>query len=307
MQRQLPRPSVPRDDGLAALVLSARSDPSDLRAWRRAGALARVRRGAYTATVASRGPAVDREAAALAHIEAVAAQLRSDFWFSHESAALVWGCSVVGLSGTTHVTQEWCASRRGDRLLVRHTIKLPPEDRAVTRGLRVTTLERTAVDCAASMPGRNGLVVMDSALRLGAQRDLIASILAARAGGRGVRTARRVLAWADRGAESPGESLTRWALLDAGLPTPELQLVVPTQVGVFRLDLAWAEARVAVEFDGFVKYSGGLGPAPDVLFAEKRRQDALEAAGWLIIRVTWADLAHLDATIARIRRALAHA
>jgi hypothetical protein len=68
--------------------------------------------------------------------------------------------------------------------------------------------------------------------------------------------------------------------------------------------LAWAEARVALEFDGFVKYSGRLGAAPEVLFAEKRRQDALEAAGWLIIRVTWADLTNLDATILRIRRAL---
>jgi len=298
-----PRPTVRRDDGLAALVLT-RHLPSEVRAWRRAGAISRVRRGAYTIAGPSRGAALDREERASAYIEAVAAQLRSDYWFSHESAALVWGCGIVGLSGRTHVTQEWCSSTRGDPRLVRHTIDLPPAERTVWRGLPVTTLARTAVDCATSMTGRHGLVVVDSALRLGADPEEIRSILGARAGGRGVRRARIVVARADQKSESPGESLVRWEILDAGLPTPELQVVVHTTSGTYRLDLAWSAARVAVEFDGYVKYSGGFGAAPDVVFAEKRRQDALEAAGWIVVRVTWDDLRDPGPTIARIRRAL---
>ena len=44
--------------------------------------------------------------------------------------------------------------------------------------------------------------------------------------------------------------------------------------------------------------------SPDVVFAEKWRQDALEAAGWIVVRVTWDDLRDPGPTIARIRRAL---
>ena len=252
----------------------------------------------------SRGVAVDREQRALAHVEAVAVQLRSEFWFSHESAALIWGCSVVGLDGKTHVTQEWHASRRGDDALVRHVIELPATDRTRHRGLPVTTLERTVIDCASSLPGRRALVVLDSALRLGADPELIARLLGARSARRGVRRARSVIVRGDAGAESPGESLTRWEILEAGLPRPACQLEVTTRLGVFRLDIAWPAAKVAVEFDGFVKYSGGFGSAADVVFAEKRRQDALESAGWLIIRVTWQDLNHPEGWIPALHSAL---
>ncbi len=83
-------------------------------------------------------------------------------------------------------------------------------------------------------------------------------------------------------------------------------MTVRTSRGTFRLDLAWRAAKVAIEFDGLVKYSGGFGPATDVVVAEKRRQEALEEQGWLIIRVTWADLDSPDLWLARARAALDH-
>lgn len=306
MDRPLPRPRSRRADALASLVLSASCDPADMRAWRRAEAIRRVRRGAYVIPGPPRGIAVDRRDDALAQVEAVASQLRSDYWFSHESAALIWGCDVVGLSGKTHVTQAWRASRRGDPNLIRHTLDLPGADRTTTRGLPVTTLERAAVDCAASLTGRQALVVLDSALRLGADEDRIRRLLDMRGGRRGVRRARRVVDLGDGRAESPGESLARWEVLEAGLPAPEPQVTVRTSRGTFRLDLAWRAAKVAIEFDGLVKYSGGFGPVTDVVVAEKRRQEALEEQGWLIIRVTWADLDSPDLWLARARTALDH-
>lgn len=302
----MPRPSIRREDALAPVVLAAASDPSDLRSWRRSGTIERVRRGAYVPAAPSRGPALDRQSRALARIEAVAAQLRTEFWFSHESAALIWGCEVVGLSGGTHVTQAWCGSTRGDPRLVRHTLELPPSERAERKGLPVTTLERTAVDCATSMRGRNALVVIDSALRAGADRVIIESLLRARKGRRGVRRARTVIERANGASEPPGETMARWEIVEAGLPQPEAQLAVVTASGRFRLDLAWRDARVAVEFDGFVKYSGAFGAPADVVFAEKRRQEALEQVGWLIIRITWEDLDHPERWLARLHTALAH-
>ncbi len=57
-----------------------------------------------------------------------------------------------------------------------------------------------------------------------------------------------------------------------------------------------------IEFDGRMKYASG---DPSVLWAEKRREDRLREAGYIVIRVTWADLKEPARIVARIRRALA--
>ena len=56
---------------------------------------------------------------------------------------------------------------------------------------------------------------------------------------------------ADGRAESPLESLGRLALLEAGLPRPELQVDLYGPHGfVARVDGWYEEAAVAIEFDG---------------------------------------------------------
>jgi hypothetical protein len=270
----------------------------------RAG-LVRVRRGAYVERVASQGVARDRERLVRAGIRAVHAQLQVPMWFSHESAALIWGCDVVGLTGLVHVTQGTRPrSRRGDPVVRHHGI-LPDGHRAVAGGLPVTSLARTVVDCAASLRPDRGLVIADSALRLGLHPDAVGAVVDERTGTRGIATARRVVGLADARAASPGETLTRWALVTGGLPAPELQVEVPTRRGRVFLDIGWPALRVGVEFDGFVKYSGAYGrTAPEAVFAEKQRQDAIEDEGWRLVRVTWDDLSDPDALVSRVRRAL---
>ena len=46
--------------------------------------------------------------------------------------------------------------------------------------------------------------------------------------------------------------------------------------------------RVLVEFDGRVKYQGERGV--DVLFGEKRREDAMRRKGWFFERFVWAEI-----------------
>ena len=267
--------------------------------------LERVRRGAYLPRAPSLGPARDRQRLALARVRAVHEQLRVCHWFSHESAALLWGCDVVGLSGLVHVLQETRPRSRGGDPVVRHYGRLPEGHRAEVAGFPVTSLARTVVDCACTMPPDRGLVIADSGLRAGLDLDEITTVLAARAGSRGIARARDVVSLADGRAESPGETLTRWALVSSGLPAPEPQVEVVTRRGRFRIDLGWSAHRVGVEFDGFVKYSGVLGStAAEAVFAEKQRQDAIEDEGWRILRVTWGDLRDTDALAARVRRAL---
>lgn len=288
------------------LLLSRDLAPEEQAGLRRSEAWRRLRRGAYLGPPDTAAPAhVEARRAAMARIRAVDADRRSEIWFSHTSAALVWRCDLLDVPEQVHVTQRTRPHSHGDPAVVRHHGSLEEVDRAAVGGLPVTGLARTAVDCACLLPREQGVVVADAALRLGADVDRVGELLAGRAGGRGVVRAREVLAFADGRAESPGESLTRWHLARLGVPRPELQVPVVTAAGSFRADLGWPQERVLLEFDGFVKYSAGSArAAADVVFAEKCRQDAIEEAGWRVLRATWSDL-RAPATLARrVRTAL---
>lgn len=52
-----------------------------------------------------------------------------------------------------------------------------------------------------------------------------------------------------------------------------------------------------VEFDGAVKYADG---DRRVLFDEKRREDALRRAGWVVVRLVWTDLSDPDGLTRRV-------
>ncbi|MFE6236351.1 hypothetical protein [Cellulosimicrobium sp. NPDC057862] len=274
----------------------------------RRGTLVRVRQGVYAAPPdPAASLAQRRREAVVARSVALAGRLTTDYWFSHSTAAVLHGLWTWRLADEVHVTQLGNPSvRRTDPGLRRHWTALPERDRCELDGLPVTSLERTIVDCARSLSPAAGIVVADSGLRAGADVRKVEAVLRAAVGGRGVRRARRVLAEADARSESPGESLVRWLVVDAGLPHPEPNLTVTTWRGTYRLDLAWMAHRVAVEFDGAVKYSGGeYGDPRGRLLAEKARHDALVEAGWLVLRVTWNDLAEPDVLLHRIRAALA--
>ncbi len=186
----------------------------------------------------------------------------------------------------------------------RHTTELPTRDRTELDGLPLTTLERTVVDVACSSRGHHALMVADSALRLGADRGRIDQLIAGRAGRRGIARARLVVAAADPLAESPGESILRWFLLDPALPVFTPQVGVRTRGGDFRVDLGVPRLRVAIEFDGAIKYTGEYGLPSHVEADEVRRQALLEREGWIVERFGWADLADRDGVVTRVQRAL---
>ncbi len=274
------------------------------------GEIRRVRRGVFVPVPPAADASRRREAQVLAEVRGVIETLRTPYWFSHSTAALLWGCWTWRLAPLVHITQVSVPRTRNDSdgALRRHWIHLPPADRAELRGVPVVSLERAVVDCARSLPAEGALVVADSALRRGASAARIGHIVDSMAGARGIRQARAVIAAAYARSESPGESLVRFAACRAGAPTPTPQLEVATSAGTFRLDLGWADVRVGIEFDGAMKYSGAdFGSPVDRLRAEKRRHDALVDAGWWVVRVSWdelSDLGRLGAKLlsARLRR-----
>ncbi len=270
----------------------------------RSGVWIRVRSGAYVATPEADPAAPGRDPGgtrtlALARVLAVHEQLRTAHVVSHASAALVWGLPLLTIPSTTHVIQTVKPASDGAEDVVRHTHRLPEEHRTVRHGIRVTTLERTLVDCATLLPPLGGLVVVDAGLHIGADRARCAEILTAAGSRRGVRRARAVFDLADDGAESPGESWLRFVFLRAGLPAPKTQIRVPTRLGEYWGDMGWPDWKVLAEYDGRAKY-GGRGGEP--LVAEKRRQDAIEEEGWRVLRVVAEDLRNPADVVRRVAR-----
>lgn len=101
----------------------------------------------------------------------------------------------------------------------------------------------------------------------------------------------------------------RVAMHTAGLPAPQIQVTVSSRDGRFlgRCDAGYAEMAVLIEFDGMSKYlrsqRAGEDPAT-VVVREKLREDLLRAAGYIVVRVTWGELASPRALARRIRQAL---
>lgn len=172
---------------------------------------------------------------------------------------------------------------------------LRPEDRRRTAGFGITAPARTLVDCAREWSLTESVVALDAALhaRKVTRAELESAVLAA-THWLGIGGAARAVGLADGRAESPLESRGRLALLEGGLPRPELQVELHGPGGfVARVDGWYEEAAVALEFDGRVKYLDpreGRDPG-EVLWREKRREDLVRELDVRVVRIAQEDLA----------------
>lgn len=223
---------------------------------------------------------------------------------SHLTAAALRGLEVplVRDDGRVHLTVP-PATRirsRADRQV--HCTAVPAWQVARHGGVPLTSPGRTWRDLAAVLPPAALLAVTDQMLARRYPPGAFQRVLDDARGVRGVRTAREVLALADPLAGSPMESVLRWPVHEAGLPAPVLRHVVRGTGREFlgRVDLAWPEQRVLVEFDGDVHRERR------VFVDDLRRQNGLVLAGWVVLRFSSADVLGRPAwVVATIRRALA--
>lgn len=258
----------------------------------RRGVLRRVRRGVYCAAPSwddARG--ADRH---LLRVRAAAGALR-DPVFSHRSAAAVWGLPALGPwpDDVQVLVPAATGGRSAPGVRKRSTAQAPVP--VLRNGLLVTDLARTVVDLACTEPFASAVVVADHALgRLCLDVDGAREVLAARGSARGVRQARDVLAFADGRSESPGESLSRVRMREAGAPAPVLQQELRDGDGfIGRVDFWWPDQRLVGEFDGRLKYrtdaGGDTRAVEERLWAEKQREDRIRSHGIRVVRWTWQD------------------
>jgi hypothetical protein len=281
--------------------------PHEVRGRLRRRELVGVRRGRYVAGALPTRP----EQRHLLQVLAAATELAPDAVVSHVSAAVLHGLPVWGAGlARVHATRSRRSGARRGAVTHLHAARIEADEVVLVRGVRVTSVARTAVDCARALPFDAALVVIDAALhRHLVTRDELAGALARARGRPGVPGAARVLAFADPRPESVGETRSRVALRDAGLAVPVLQWPVVTAGGVVlgEVDFGWPASGVVGEFDGRVEYGRSAAPGQDpaeVLWAEKRREDAIRAEGLAVVRWTWADLDAFAPVAERLRRVL---
>lgn len=274
-------------------------EPADLEAAVRMGRLQRVRRAAYVDAAAwgsatpddryrlrARAVLRSRPGSAASHHAALALH-GLPLWRADLSRVDVIGDvgQAVNRSGLW-VHPRWLAPLT----TVDGVAAVEPAHAVVRTSL---TMGPECAIAAGDQGLHTGLVTMD-------QLEEAAAAVTPHQGRRRVLT---VLKQLDAAAESVGETRTRLVLTGLGLSvTSQVELRDPRGGFVARTDFL-VEGRVVVEFDGRIKYQGPEGEK--ALWAEKRREDAIRALGYRVVRLTWADLDDPRRVLAKIRAALA--
>lgn len=146
-------------------------------------------------------------------------------------------------------------------------------------GVLVTSPARTALDLGRLLPLLDGVAGIDAMLHAGlVDHDELHDAARRLRGYRHKLRLDQALSLADGRAESPQESRLRIRLVVyAKLPEPDVQFVVPFADGEFRLDLAYVELRVAVEYDGEEHHS-----RPEDVAYDEWRRIRLGDLGWTV-------------------------
>lgn len=179
-----------------------------------------------------------------------------------------------------------CALRDADGLVVHRRDGAPL---VVVDGRCATAPAWTAIEVARSLRRGRSLATLDAALRSGtcSLPDLWRAALAQK-GRRGIVAVRNLLPLADARAESPMESEARLAMLDGGLPVPELQYEIVDGNGELRrLDFAWPEFHVAAEYDGLDWHGES-----HQMFKDRRRHNAIADVEWTVVPIVFEDVRH---------------
>ncbi|KRF17193.1 hypothetical protein ASG90_07745 [Nocardioides sp. Soil797] len=273
----------------------------------RDGTFHRVRHGAYTFGDIWRVSTPEQRHRITAR--AVLRTARSEALLSHVSAALEYAVPIWGMPlDEVHTTRRDGHAGRREAGIRHHQGLLVPGDLHELDGIPLTSATRTAVDLTTVADAEHALVPINAMLHQGLMTvEAFLTRLEKAEHWPDTLSAHVVKRLLNPKCESPGESRTDYICWASGLPRPEAQVEIRDDQGrlVARVDFAWPDRGVFLEFDGRVKYQKLLRPGEDptdVVIREKRREERVcEVTGWRCIRITWSDLADPDRLAARIR------
>jgi len=281
--------------------------PAQFRSLTRAGALVRVRRGVYATRPAVESADGDSRQGHALHVAVARTAVGRHAVASHQSAAVLHGIDLLRkpADGVVWLTRP-PGQKHGQQFEGIHlySARLPEKHVTTLYGMRVTTATRTVVDLARSLTYMEGVVAVDSALRMGKTTDFgLADVLRSCARWPGSDRARRAADFGSADAESVLESCARVVFAEAGLPPPVLQAAIATADAEFigRVDFCWPAYQVIAEADGMAKYEEPRRAREQIM-----RDIRLRDAGYKVVHFTWRELFDTPKrVIARIRTAFA--
>ncbi|KQQ25769.1 hypothetical protein ASF54_15450 [Frondihabitans sp. Leaf304] len=239
-----------RLEGATEIVRSGSDDGATRRAVER-GLLVRLARGCHVRAVD--WSAADRDERFRLRIQAARLVTRGRFVLSHAAAAYAWGLPWVGdWPRLVDVTDPERSTTRSTTATRCHTAALEESETVSFDGFLLTSLARTVIDVALTVPFSLGVVVADAALNSGhVIEGQFTAALDSRSAARRFASATHVVRFADRLAGSAAESLSRVGVHARGAPRPLLQKKFHGSHGATAFgDLFWEEVGVLGECDG---------------------------------------------------------
>jgi hypothetical protein len=232
----------------------------------------------------------------------VALLLPEDAAIAGLSAACLWGVDLLPPDAPVEVAMPPDRRiRRHPRITVIRS-PLPVDDVVGFGGVPVTTPVRTAFDLGRRPPRVDAVVAVDALLH---SRLVRLAVLEAYAREHtrwpGGPLLREVCALAEPLTESPMETRLRLVIVDGGLPRPVAQHDIVGARGrvVARSDLAYPDAKVAIEYEGDHHRERAT------FQRDVARYNTLRAMGWLVLRFTAADVLRKPAgVVAQVAAAL---
>lgn len=246
---------------------------------------------------------------------AVRARAHSATALTHVSSLVERGIPLWGFSlDVVHTTRTGANQRAGRRQAdwIPHRGTLGPEDQEELNGVVISTAARSAFEVTTLGGVERGLVAVNRLLHARAMTlDEFGAQAETHRDWPGSLTTNLVMHLADHRLESVGEDRFSYLVQRQGLVRPEPQVEVFDERGtlVARVDFAWPELGVFVEFDGKVKYERHRREGEtleEFLMREKRREELVcQITGWTCVRITWADLYRPELLAKRIRNVMA--
>lgn len=220
--------------------------------------------------------------------------MRRDCVLSHDSAAHALCLDILTPEELfVHVTRAGFTGAWTKAGVKHHSARYRPEQVVHAGGMRALDMARTAVDIARERGFLDGLVAVDSALRMGVTRRELEAALEPMACWPGVTKARAAVEAGDPGAQTVIESLGRDLVIEMNIGVPDTQFPLQISTGV-----AWCDIRVGnhmFETDGLLKLlpvgQGGVAtqPAARVLREQRRRESLICREGVGMTRWVYED------------------
>ncbi|MER7608000.1 DUF559 domain-containing protein [Nocardioides sp. NPDC127503] len=168
-------------------------------------------------------------------------------WASHATAARVLGLPIPALPGE-HVTVVERQRRRGRKDVTCHLTKKGWVQ--LVRGVRVSAPKQVFVELATTLTLVDLVVVGDHMVRKGMLELDDLRRFCADASGPGAALARTAAGYVRNGVDSPMETRLRLLIVLAGLPEPEVNLLVGNELERRKYDLSYRRSKTIIEYDG---------------------------------------------------------